>query len=589
MAAAEHLASRRPQIHLYTEDENDEPREKTKDKHEGQSEKEITKQKHIRDVARARCVSLLKSSLGSSKAYREGDIAAYDAECLADAKLEMVGKITHEEKLEAILENYEKYIPETIAKVHELEDKFKEKISEAESKGWITAASATEWMQRLTDESVPWWKKNTFLTEKFPGYVSNWKKLDEDMTKVKNLTKSLNIAEDSLPELKVLKNKEFSLAHFTFRRSKVDEALAALAATEKGRGSQYQLAKKLLEEAVKKGAMAPSKVGTWLRRIFESSADPRNIQEFLTGKGNMTLSTLVWRWQQATHQFRKIEDRRKKEGTPVSFNFVNENKFLEMHYESRLAYIREANARFVNIQKENPLLLDIRRELDMKDWESARELISEAKASNLLPKDRQKLWSMETYLKTQEAEDGKEKENEKRQKPDPEEELQRALAEVPTALRPLVEGAMKRGSGVMRCLGALLYNRVWCHRHGYLTGHKEQVLRDETTEKTKDIVQHGHTKGFENNDVSSYHAPAIRDYGSGGIWSAQILHTNTSGYGPLLDNMESQKDNYAFKYWTTLIPEGVTYETQLYMVESLMPRLRSCLRTMEAQETKAAA
>lgn len=491
------------------------------------------------------------------------------------------GKNTYQERIEDVRSTITHYLPDLVEKLHMQEQEFLRDINHALHEKWISQQSYDKWMARLKDGNVHHWKKEQFLTEKFPGWYRNWEKLHEDTEKMKKLCEEKGIKTTDLPEVAVVHAHGFRDMHYAFRRGAVDKALAVLAANRTNRKDLYVQAKHMLNQAVRDDALSKAKIGTWLRRIFESNADPKKIEEFITGKGNMPLPVLIQKWRMASVQFDKLEDRIEKEGKPPSFSFISKQKFLDMHYESRMAYLQEAEYRMKDTQlaSMHPLILDIRREIDAKDWGSAEYLIRRAHATDLPSADMQKLASMEQYLQTQKSEHGGKNPVESI---DPEVELEMLLSQVPAIVQPLFRSAVERGESVTRCLKSLWYNRVWCRQHGHLDDQKEEILRQRSEKDTQKVLKEGQGKGYAN--INTRHGrPVVRKY-QRGEWAPQVLHYTKDMHESLTEDITTGKDNYSFKYWTTLIPKGVDYETHAYVLRDVFPRIMSCVRKIDARK-----
>ncbi len=496
------------------------------------------------------------------------------------------GKNTYEERIEDVRSTITYYLPDLVQKLQLQEDQFNTQIEHALRQKWISSASRDKWIARLKDSNVHHWKKEQFLTETFPGWYRNWEKLGDDTGKLDKLCKEKDIKPEDVPEVRVVYAQGFNNMHFAFRRGAVDKALAVLAANRTNRKKLYNKAKHMLNQAVANDALSKAKIGTWLRRIFESKADPQKIEEFINGNGNSSLPVLIWHWRKASMEFDKLEARVKKEGKPPSFTFISKKKFLDMHYESRMSYLQEAEYRMKDTQlaSMHPLILDIRREIDAKDWASAEYLIRQAYTKDLPPADMQKLLSLEQYLKTQKSEHGAKSHTEN---VDPKIEMEMLLSQVPTIVQPLFRSAMERGESVTRALKSLWYNRVWCRQHGHLDDQKEELLRQRSEADTQKVLKEGQGRGYAN--IATRHGrPVVRKY-QRGEWSPQVLHYTKDMHESLTEDITMGKDNYAFKYWTTLVPKGVDYETHSYVLRDLFPKIMSCVRRLDVQKQGKAA
>ncbi len=448
----------------------------------------------------------------------------------------------------------------------------------------ISLKSIGEWDARFRRESVHYRQRSEFVHDTLPTYIENWQRVAKLRAELMKNAAYNNLTAADVPDLAKFQDEDtFLNLHYSERAGLCAMVRAALSTGGSPMKQYYDKARGMLQKAAYDGVIANGKVGTWLERIFESKADPALIQKFVTGKGSLPLSTLIGRWKIAADKFDTLQKQIDKGNQPHSFTFIAKKKFLDMHYESRLAYLREAEYRMRDrqISKVPPLLLDIRRELDSRDWDSAAYLIKQAQASDLSGDDRKKLSSMEFFLRTQRKEHGA---KEGKDHGDPEIELQSLIKELPTVVQPLFSGAAKRGESTIRCLKSLWYNREWCRQHGHLNDNKEELLRQRSRQDTEHVVKEGHGKGYENNTLE-YGKPAVREYR--GEWAPQILHFNPGGEGPLLHVMEREQGNHAFKYWSTLIPRGVDFSTHSYVLHSLLPRIMQCVRRIEAGKKSA--
>jgi len=535
-------------------------------------------QQHCNTV-RHQCIDKLERLMTHAEMFTARDVAAYRERALSDRALESAGIRTAEEKLAALQQNADQYIPETIERVTRAEAVFHAGITRAQANGWITSETAAYWNRKLKSNKMPWWEKEEFLQKKFPRFLKNWETMTKDIQKVKEAAKK-DSSLAAIPEVALILSKKSSLKNYREWRNAVHEALGAIEAHRYQRTRLYGEAKKILQKAASDQVLAGSKIGTWLQRIFETNASTEKIVEFIRGSGPKSLEGLISRWAQVRERFDKVEGMRQKQGTPRGFHFVTTDKFLRWHYSKRLAYVDEAEKRFTDIAKEHPLILDIRRELDCEDWASAAALIRTAELEIFNPKDREKLRSMKNYLHENQKSGEQTQDSASDAYASPQEELDAMLLSLPPALQPLYRKAFEAGKG--ECLFSLMYNRVWCREKGQaLDDRKEAQLREHATEETKYRLEHGDTKGHIASDVNSYQEPSIRSYTYTGVNKSQTLFANAQGHGALVAKMEKE-DSYLFRYWTTLIPEGVDYSTHAYIVKNLHHRMKKCLRSAKS-------
>ena len=539
-------------------------------------------QKAIRDHLRSEALRRVQTAVGSNDALTKADIEGYKS-ILSESGLEQGGAISHETKMRWLQENVSMYIPQVISEAMKLGGEFNSKIDDAKSKKWIGGQSAERWKKRLSDENVLWMYKKQFLTKKFPKYIKNWEKLHEAKLKAEEKVKKLKIDPNSIPEVAALYDKSFINEHFSARTAILNNALAALAAHEKGKTDLFKHAQKVLESAVKRGVLAPHKVSVWMRRIFESNADNDLIMDFLYGEGDKQLPGLIDKWGSVRKRFDSIESEREDMLVP-GFHFVSADTFLNWHYSARMAYVNEAERRLKEPSVGRGIILDIKRELDMKDWGHAQYLIDRALAFPLTMDEREEVKSMQNYLTTQEHESWEDTlTNKDENENDPHADMFKALAELqhisPTVYHLYVRTATK-GLGAFSALASLMYNRCWCHNNAVLDEDDEAELRERAVEETEEVVKHGHGRGYENNYVPGYDRDAIRNQDRG-EWSPQVLHigNDVNAQNALASKCEAQQNNHSFKYWTTLIPEGLDYAQHRYIVYNLNHRIKRGLRS----------
>ena len=517
------------------------------------------------DQLRQDCLNAVNAAT-SHTVLGSADVTAYRDDVLSDRALLLSGITDEKAKLNALMETRTKYIPAIIDDARQLERKFEQMIADAVRAGGISEKDGRKWMDRLRDSNVIYRKKKEFINEKIERvYMPNWMKLGEDLQKIETKRKELKLKPGDLPELAKLNTSGFLDMHFLTKRDYANKAEAALAAFEKGEYKEldqtalYQQAQDQLAAAVEMGALAPWKVGEWLKRIFVKNAKPEKMRNFVEGKGETTLWRIIERWSAVRKKFDGIERKREEKGSPRGFHFVHINVFLGWHYEKRKAYVEEADHRFTNIDHERESFLRIRHALDVKDWDEADELIAEAKGEELSPADRTKLESMEKFLREHRKTPPK---NEQTGNPSPEELLMKMrglVDQAPASLQSMYTETLRRGYNTFWTFSTLLYNRDWCHRHHYLSEEKEHRLYEESRTLTEQRIKFGHGTRFEAQDITSgrnNQDPAIRDQSD--VNAAQVLFCDGSSKDRILNAIQRQGSNRQFWYWTSLVPKDVS-------------------------------
>ena len=541
-----------------------------------QTQLEQVRQKCIRQIEAA--VAMAPNVLGKA------DVKAYEKDVISDEAFAASGVHDTAEKIRMIKQNINVHIPALVSESRALETRFREKIQEAKSKGWINDKSVRQWLQRLQSGNVYYYQKKKFIEdpEKFPKYLKNWQRVAEAREKLLKHPQVKRLKSSDVPQIAVFLNQnQFLNLSFEAREALLATVTGALAAKEKHVPTLFVQARAMLEGAARNQSLSWTKVGSWLQRIFTSSADPDQIEKFLNNKGSMPLQKLIENWSQASRHFHKIEAKRKSLGTPPGFHFVHMNVFLNWHFDRRQAYLNEAEHRFVDIGKEPGIFLQIRHELGANDWDSAEDLIEDAKRQEWNPEDQRKLHTMELFLKFHRHEDAK-KAQERPSDAEIISEMHFLIGQLPPQLQRTYSHALSRGYQAFWVLTTLMYNRVWCHQHNFLDTGKEKRIEQKATTETRERLKKGHTKyGFEANVIkgNTNTRPAVRD--QAGVKGAQVLYTDERSEHTLVDEINEQKNDRNFWYWTSMIPQGVEYSHHLQIVQTLHPRMKKLARLMD--------
>jgi hypothetical protein len=574
----ENVSDSRPRLRVV----RDEDEATTPDASQAQDTPE---QRSIREQVRSSAIEKVRAAVSSSRLMSERDVGTFQ-DSLRESELEQHGHTTHEQKLRWLQRSSSEMIPRVISEQRQLESQFFSAVGTLEGAG-MDRDSADRWREYMKGDKL-WINKQSFLKNKFfSDLYPRWKNL---LSEEKALTSKLRSVKgaDKIAEVIKFKSSEYKRASLSTRESMMHSTYAAIAAQETGRSPLYAEAKEKLNAAAsgENRVLSPTKINLWLRRIFEGNADEKLIREFVHGSAHDQLGGLIGNWTWVRGKFDDVEGKRQKnKQIAPGFHFVTLDTFLNWHYDARVAYVKEADGR-LNAAPEgggHGLLLDIRRELDMRDWRSAEALILEAKKTNLSEDERRQITSMQEYLKTQRAESPKTKEEEVHDN-NPQSDMYMALAELKHldgSMYDLYVRAMARGEGALRALCGIMYNRCWVRGRHIMDDSDEATLRERAKEETKEVVEQGHTKKYENNYIPGYGQDAIRDQDQH-EWSPQVLHigSDPAAHEALVAKCDAQKNNYSFKYWSTLIPEDVGYSQHQYIVFNLQWRLKSGMRSM---------
>ncbi len=464
-------------------------------------------------------------------------------------------------------------------------DKLNESVKEAVISGAISEESAERWIKRFQDAKVGAGTKIEFVNLQLPILLTKAEKLADERKELLKHKQLKNITPSMVKDVKIfLDEKKFLALHYLERENLKASMAGALEGAEQF-PTLYERTKGMLEAAVASGAMSKNKVGKWLESLFAQERSPFEINKILKGE----LKEYIGAWTRVRLSFDIITGEMQKHGIPQGFDLLSADEFLELDFPQRESYVEEAerslkvNLNGISDAPIDQLKLQIRHELQVKDWESAEGLI--AKAWEIAEgEDIDELHSMENYLK--EFRKGNEESGA------PEESItqtlhsmREALAEAPESVRMLYLGAMQRGYNTLSSLTTQMYNLVWCHNNGYLDGSKEVALHDASIKDTKKIIENGHEKrGLENINLDTVggdeKSEAMRPYKN--TWAPTLYHMDCSDGGSRARYLdELQGKNATRDYWSTLKLVNIPYETQRYLVYNTSRKLKSGMRKLK--------
>ncbi len=221
---------------------------------------------------------------------------------------------------------------------------FVSKLDAALESNVISSKSYDEWIRWVRDESRSGSESTKSIRETLPKYLDERSALARERQKVLKDPRLVKVADPKLKaEISFLRNDAdyFGTLSFTQRKNLVERVAAGLAVTEGGEEYKklYTQAEKVLTEATKtpQPALHRDKVGSWLKRIFESGASAEQIKAFLEGTGDGSLKKLIDTWRTAAVEFWTVRRDIRAEGVKTSF--VKTGAFLWMHYDERVAYV----------------------------------------------------------------------------------------------------------------------------------------------------------------------------------------------------------------------------------------------------------
>lgn len=348
----------------------------------------------------------------------------------------------------------------------------------------ISKESYDEWIAWVHDRNRNSPEKKTSIDTVLPKYLKErWKIAEERAVLLDN--KNLdNVKNPKLKkEIAYMKDDKewFETLSFSERKNLLDRIKAGLAA-EKG-GDVYEKlfksAEKVLISATQKPqpALHRDKVGTWLKRIFESGASPKQIDAFITGNGQIdghSLPVLINIWRRVAIDFWVL--RKDPAFAGVKTEFINTKAFLWKHYDDRVVYIQRMKTqrdRAKVLRAQAMTRVDVP---DRADW-IGKHLFNGshtlADLESLINGDlAQHLSPIQDYMEGQEVE----KEKDQVDSGEPEaSQIDSIIKNLPVDLQSMLIMLCELGSGAVQACGWGIYNRAWCNKNGYLDEEREQA------------------------------------------------------------------------------------------------------------------
>lgn len=478
-----------------------------------------------------------------------------------------------------------------------LDDTFRSQLSMAINEKLISRNSAQRWEERFRNRNVAYKEKEQWVLKEMPNFLKRWKEVAEEREKLIRDADAI-AALKSDPVFSILWEQEAFLdLHYEKRRSLVDEAYAAIEASKSKNGILFKDANRMLEGAALRGYLSREKIGMWLRRIFQSGSSNQTMQEFVYGNSAQSLTSLIQNWKEVKERYDHIRSKIREHGQsdPArGLHLLSESQFLKLHYESRLKYVQEAEQRLgeaKNVNEELPVFLEIRHAMDTHDWEEADTLILKARAMGLSNQERQRLNSMDSFVKQftgrKESTESMSGVTEARARID---QIVTEMASSHPELQSMVMRLL-RGPNANRSLHQfrwIVYNNKWCRTHGYLN---DTIARKGASKENKELTKERKRQGMDigRNDVldgDTAGGDFIRkdEYAN---HKATLLHVNVSdgaASGAVAEKMEKEQDSRVL-YWMTFCgidsngdPKSDNWHNDLFF---LLTELRGASKTLK--------
>lgn len=305
-------------------------------------------------------------------------------------------------------------LQETIVKAASQRERFEADLTTAVSQKWLSAESANRWMRRFEDPDLLEMYRSAWLKNEWEGFKTRWKGLAADRKRVLDRAAAQGVKAKDVPELATLSKDDAFLSDrlsYHERRSMVDAAAAAVEAVGTGMTVELRKTEAMLLPASKGSAryLHPGKVGQWMQRAMKSG-DPIAFREGV-------IKPFMKNWRAARERYDGLAKRYHADGQPDGCAPMGLNAFLEGSFDARTAVLEEwenrldaaARLRDADASEFDKDKMEIRRSVDLKDFDVAQRKLDEAFAEHPDDKD---LRSIAAHLAAVRAEIAEEKKEE---------------------------------------------------------------------------------------------------------------------------------------------------------------------------------
>ncbi len=446
-----------------------------------------------------------------------------------------------------------------IRSAERLTENFLREIKTARSRGIISDSSVEKWLGRFASAQ---YKEKEFFVEggKLKQYLSNAEAAVNARKTLIGNPRVKKMTPEDVPGIALfLDEEEFLNMPYDAKKNLLRQVRASLYAKKSPALTQlYKEARKKLE--AHSDIFARKKIGTALSRIFAPGVDQEKAEA-----GVAALDSLLATWGNLCDQFAAVEARRNNEGSPRGFRFVKQSKFVDWNEAQCKSYLEVANKSF-SIEEEHPLLLNIRSEVAVEDWESAEYYIRKAGYQRLSDKDQQSISQLKQFIRQH-----------RRDTPGLDKKgvppnilaaqtldgMRAGIAQVPASIQTLYINAINGGYASLMTLCSIMGNRVWWHEQAGISENQEIKMVRETEERKSE------RKKLGKSEKSSQDWEAFEAY-------------HTVNIADAVEEIHAHKEDTVYQYYKTYIPEGVNYETHAHIVKAINPILKSGMRTLHA-------
>ncbi|MEQ1849723.1 MAG: hypothetical protein ABL890_03990 [Candidatus Peribacteraceae bacterium] len=429
---------------------------------------------------------------------------------------------------------------------------------------YLSRASYDRWVRdRFKNPAIGIIEKKYWIEKQMPTFVENWIAVGKERESIlKNPALVDAIKMD--PELGLLKDKEkFLDLHYDKKKGLIKLANASILSLKGKRQALYAQTKVKLMGAVSQGTLAAGKVGGWMQRIFGANGTTEQIDTFVNGSGLETLEDLIANWAAVKQRYDHVKGKIAKGGEADAsrgFTLLSESQFLSLHYDTRVKYVEEAERRVgeVNdVETENPIFIQIKHAMDIRDWDAADDMILKARTLGLSGTEKERLNSMDRLVKQftgrKESTENMSNVTEARDRID---QIVTEMASSHPELQSMVMRLL-RGPNANRSIHQfrwIVYNNKWCRTHGYLN---QDIARKGASTENKELMKERKKNNLDigRNDVldGDTATGAFIRKDEHANHKATLLHVNVSdgaANSTVAAKMEKEQDPRVL-YWMT--------------------------------------
>ena len=462
----------------------------------------------------------------------------------------------------------------------------KAKLQKAEAENVLGPASSAEWMRWLRRPDIDYKTKENRV-KSFDGWLSKLKAICTSRNTLAALPRVKALPKEKVPKIAdFLDPKKFRDLKMGEQKSLIAQVRAALASKEENRDSVYDDAKQALEAAVAGGYLHPDKLGRWLQRAMAHAKPDAYVAA--------TLPVFLANWKGIRQEFDDVELRLRRQGAPRYFQPVPATTFLSWTFSKCKTYLAYANSQLTQAATESKeeasalrnYKMLARHDLSTRDWDGAERTITAARKA--FPDDAE-LLSLQQFLASHRTDTDEDRTKQAERPPEEvKKEVDTTIAQLPIAVRDMTIACANDSPDAVRALGGMFYNRCWAKRKGY--SNEAQEMRDAADEKikreTEQRMREGHGKELEKNRLagSTEDDLAVNDAPA----NAQVLYPKSGARAQsvVAEAAKRNKTNGSFVYWTSVVPDGMSYAQHEYLVQNTFPALKRNLRSLEDKGVK---